>query len=346
MSIRRATPAQLGLFGGADAAGRRGAGAARVGGAAVPAALHDLARRLPSALRLGTSSWSFPGWAGTVWDAERSSAVLARHGLPAYARHPLLRTVGVDRTYYAPLSATAFAALAAQVPAGFRFVVKALETCTVARFPLHERYGARRGLVNPAFLDPVHAAEQVVAPLVEGLGAAAGPIVFQLPPQPAAALGGAARFVERLHRFLSALPPGPLYAVEVRTAGLLVREYALALDDVGACHCFTVHPAMPDLATQAARVPQAEAPALVVRWMLGGGLGYDAAVERYRPFDRLVDQDPGARRAIADLCRDAAARGRPAWVVVNNKAEGSAPRSIAKLAAELVATAGGAEPAP
>jgi uncharacterized protein YecE (DUF72 family) len=326
-------PSQLDLFGAPPAP-------PRVGPAAVPPALTALAARLPPTLRLGTSSWSFPGWTGLVWDRAVGAATLAREGLAAYARHPLLRTVGLDRTFYAPMPAADLAALAAQVPEDFAFLVKAAEACTLARFPLHERYGSRRGLPNPQFLDAAWATDQVVGPVVSGLGRRAGPILFQLPPQPAAALGGPARFAERLHGFLDALPRGPLYAVEVRTPELLCRDYALVLADVGACHGFTAHPAMPSLAAQAARVAAADAaaPAVVVRWMLGHGQAYDAAKARYAPFDRLVDEDPDVRGQVADLVRRAGAR--PCFVVANNKAEGSAPRTLARLAAALVDDAG------
>ena len=46
---------------------------------------------------------------------------------------------------------------------------------------------------------------------------------------------------------------------------------------------------MPDVALQAATIDPAGAPALVVRWMLGGDQRYEAARERYRPFDALLD---------------------------------------------------------
>ena len=75
---------------------------------------------------LGTSSWSFPGWSGLVYGRPAASeSRLARDGLAAYASHPLLTTVGIDRGFYAPLDAATFAGYAAQVPAGFRFLVKA-----------------------------------------------------------------------------------------------------------------------------------------------------------------------------------------------------------------------------
>src|SRR5215468_6845546 len=110
-----------------------------VGAAAVSPDMVALARHLPRQLYLGTSSWTFPGWQGLVYDHAASASVLARHGLAAYAQHPLLRTVCVDRTFYAPLSAAAYAAYAAVVPDDFRFVVKAHAWCTqpTLRDPSH-----------------------------------------------------------------------------------------------------------------------------------------------------------------------------------------------------------------
>ena len=328
---------QLDLFGSAAAPAAAGRGVPTV---RVPEPLLATAARVPASVRLGTSSWSFPGWAGIVYGATATPARLARDGLAAYARHPLLRTVGIDRTFYAPLTAGAFAAYARAVPDGFRFLVKAHEVCTTARFPRHERYGAQAGQPNPRFLDAAYAAEQVVAPAVDGLGAALGPVLFQLPPQDATVLGGAAGFAQRLHAFLRALPRGPLYAVELRTPRVFGPRYLAALADAGAVHCLSAHPSMPDLDTQAGLLGSAAPPATVVRWMLPRHLDYESARRRYAPFDRLVDEDPVSRDAIARLCADAAAAGRPAYVIVNNKAEGSAPLSIFRLAERIAALTG------
>jgi len=325
--------AQLDLFGAPPPPGRRGG----VGPAAQPDEVVELGRRLPSGVRLGTSSWSFPGWGpGLVYDRERTAPTLARTALPAYAAHPLLRTVGLDRTFYAPMTCEAFAALAAQVPPAFRFLVKALESATLAVFPRHARYGAHAGQPNPRFLDPRPVSADCLRPAIDGLGDALGPVVFQLPPQPPAALGGPERFALRLRAFLGALPPGPTYAVELRNRELLGVDVARALADTGAVPCLTVHPSMPGLDTQARALAVASEGPLVIRWMLGAGQDYEAARARYAPFDRLVDPDPASRNTIARLVRSALARGRPAWVVVNNKAEGSAPASIVGLARALV----------
>ena len=92
----------------------------------------ELAERLPAAIRLGTSSWHFPGWARLVYDHAAEERVLARDGLSAYAQHPLLRCVSLDRTFYAPIGVSQYRAYADQVPGGFRFMVKAPLRCTAA----------------------------------------------------------------------------------------------------------------------------------------------------------------------------------------------------------------------
>jgi len=45
--------------------------------------------------------------------------------LPAYASHPLLSAVGIDRGFHAPIGVGEHARCAARVPAGFRFLVGA-----------------------------------------------------------------------------------------------------------------------------------------------------------------------------------------------------------------------------
>jgi len=319
---------QLGLFDGDLVPG-----VAPVGPAPVPRELATTAGRLPADLRMGTSSWSFPGWAGIVYDRTVPETVLARHGLAAYARHPLLRTVGIDRTYYRPIPASEFRAYADVVPPGFRFLVKADRLLTS---PTDPGGGAIRG-PNPHFLDPTYAIDEVIGPMVEGLGVKAGPLVFQFPPVPPNLVGGRAAFAERLHRFLDALPPGPLYAVELRTPAFLTPEYAAALDATKATHCYTVHPAMASLEDQLRAVRHFEQPALVVRWMLHAGLKYEAAKDRYEPFDRVRDEDPESLERIAVAALDALIAERDVFVVVNNKAEGSAPLSVFRLAARMAA---------
>ncbi|XXF80595.1 DUF72 domain-containing protein [Myxococcaceae bacterium GXIMD 01537] len=328
-------PAQLDLFTGAPVETPAPAKARKqepVGPAAVDERVRAVGTALPRGVYLGTSSWTFPGWAGLVYDKEVPATRLSHDGLNAYGQHPVLRTVGIDRTFYGPITAAAFADYAARVPEDFRFLVKAHEACTLARWPTHERYGAHRGQRNERFLDPAYATDVVVAPYVEGLGAKAGPLVFQFPPQDPQSFGGPARLVERLLAFLAALPRGPLYAVEVRNEELLTDGLADALGEAGASPVLSAWRHMPAARQQAERPRAAEARALVVRWMLPPNLGYEEARSRYAPFNRLVDEDVATRGALAGLCAAAVRRGQPTYVIINNKAEGSAPLSAVQLA--------------
>jgi uncharacterized protein YecE (DUF72 family) len=297
-----------------------------------------LAARLPPTIRFGTMSWNFPGWIGKVYDAGAPKTRLADRGLPAYASHPLHRAVEVDRTYYEAPGADFFRRLADEVPDDFQFLVKAHEECTVFRFPTHARYGKRRGELNGRFLDAAYATDAVVGPTVEGLGGKAGPLLFQFPPQQLDAPGA---FADRLHDFLRRLPRGPAYAVELRNAELLTPEYGAALLDAGALHCHNVWSAMPPLLQQARAIPPGARRPLLVRWLLRAGDNYEAAGERYQPFDRLREEDPENRSAIATLVAKAHAHGVPALIAVNNTAEGCAPDGIALLAEELAARIAG-----
>jgi uncharacterized protein YecE (DUF72 family) len=302
-----------------------------VAAANLPTELTALGRRLPAGLRLGTSSWSFPGWAGLVYAGPEPKAVLSRDGLTAYAHHPLFGTVGVDSGFYAPLDARRLARWAAQVPTGFRFLVKA--PAAVTQRNRRERDGRWRH--NPGFLDVDTALHQAVEPYAQGLGERAGVLLFQFPPQGARI--DPRRFAEAIYRFLNRLPAGPTYAVEVRDAHLLTPDFAAALQHGGAVPSVAAHPRVPELRVQASLFPDdAEGP-LVIRWLLRRNRGYDEARDRYAPFDQLAEPDPDTRADILGLAAAALARGREVYIIVNNKAEGSSPLSLVELARALAA---------
>lgn len=296
----------------------------RVGAAPVAESVHALARSLPTGIRMGTSSWSFPGWAGMVYAAGRySPTVLSNSGLAAYGRHPLLRAVGVDRTFYGSVETDVFRAYAAQVPSDFRFLVKAQDVCTTP-------FDRGRGTANAHFLDPVWAGEVVVRPYVDGLLELAGPLLFQFPPLPVARLGGVREVHARLRTFLDGLPKGPWYAVEFRNPELFSAEwYAdMAARDVSAC--VNVHPAALGVGAQRQHLEQASSSRLVVRWMLRPDRHYAEAKEEFAPFDRRLEPDEESVNELSRTLLWWAERGEGV-VIVNNKAEGSSPLSIEAL---------------
>ncbi len=332
---------QLTLFGDEPPerpAGSRGRVAAAVRPAAVPASVAAIAARLPRGVRLGTSSWSFPGWEGIVYAPREdgrpeTESRLARGGLQAYAAHPLFRTVSLDRTFYAPIPQEAFAAYAASVPEDFRFVVKAPAAITdpAVRKPGSGEISAD----NPGFLDARLAVESFVGPATAGLGHKAGPLVFQFPPLGRLLLADVQKLAARIAAFLTLLPRGNLYAVELRDPECATAGFAAAIRDGGGTPCLAVHARMPPVDAQAAAFGVASAAAsepVVARWNLHAGRGYEEARADYFPFAKIVEEDLPTRRSLAGLVRDAAAAGREVFVTINNKAEGSAPLSVQRLA--------------
>jgi uncharacterized protein YecE (DUF72 family) len=277
------------------------------------------ASRLPLNLRVGTSSWAFPGWQGIVFAGRHSNEVLARNGLWAYARHPLLRTVGVDRTYYAPVQTDVLRGYADQVPADFRFLVKVWEGVLS---PADGRSGSPRR----EFLDPQVAVERCVRPFVDGLAEKGGVLLMQFPPLPLRTLGGVRATIARIDSFMEALPREVPLAVEVRNREFFCDEWFEVLARRQVVHCVNSHPTVPRVGEQAQwlqRFPQSR---LVVRWMLAHGRTYTEAKDEFAPFNQLVAPDDTTREELAELILSQVPT-RDMLVIINNKAEGSSPLS-------------------
>ena len=164
-----------------------------------------------------------------------------------------------------------------------------------------------------------------------------GAIVFQCAPQGLACTRDSAAFAGRLAEFCTALPAGTLSRWEVRDASLLSTVHVSTLQTARVGHCVSVHPRLPDLSTQLEIANGVGVDSLVIRWNLHAGFRYCEARERYRPFDRLVDPDPSTRATLASAASGYLKSGRAVYITVNNKAEGSAPRSVFALAEAIAA---------
>jgi uncharacterized protein YecE (DUF72 family) len=135
---------------------------------------------------VGTSGYSYPEWKGRFYPAK----LPAEQMLGFYAAR--FRTVELNNTFYRPPVASALETWAAQVPADFRFVLKAPGEITHVR--------------------RLAGADESVASLLAAAGALGerlGPLLFQLPPN-------FKKDVPRLRAFLALLSPGCRAAMEFR----------------------------------------------------------------------------------------------------------------------------------
>ena len=138
-------------------------------------------------------------------------------------------------------------------------------------------------------------------------------------------------FLEVLDPFLGALPDGFRYAVETRNAEFLVPEYFACLRGHGVAHVFNAWSRMPELQEQI-RLPDAfTADYTVTRALLRRGRAYEEAVQSFSPYDRVQDENPGARASLRELIRQAREKRHTAYIFVNNRLEGNAPVTIESI---------------
>lgn len=282
-----------------------------------------LMQRVPGHVRFGTSSWTFPGWAGLVYRGNPTEKELARNGLEAYARHPLFRTVGIDRSYYRPLEAETLERYARQLPSGFRCVIKMFSELTSRRRP-------RSGEPNPGFLSGA-LFDEVFEPLERCFRPHLGPLIFEFPPSTGQLLTPE-EFAGQLSGFLRGLPRSYSFGVELRNARLLTPAYLDVLGTHGVAHVLNFWEAMPTLGVQLDLPGVLNAEFAVCRLLIPPGQRYEARKASLAPFDRIADVQEGMRADVARLIERCEALGKVVYVIVNNKAEGSSPLTVRALA--------------
>ena len=296
--------------------------------------LLELRERLPERLRLGTSSWTFPGWAGLVYRRRyENQRSFLRESLGEYAQHPLMRTVGIDRGYYTPVPGPDLAGYAGQLPAGFRAAMKVWQQVSMPVYPRHARYGARAGQRNSAFLDAGLFEKELFGPVQSDFASHMGPWILEIAPSPVPV--DPDWFCQKLGAFLSKVPKDFPFAVELRDPRLLTSGYVATLQEHGASHVFNYWSKMPSLQEQLAIPGILTGSANVIRLLLPPGARYDDLKKAYAPFDRIVAPQTQMRRDVVDIVRRALDRDMESYVIVNNKAEGCSPLTVIALAERL-----------
>jgi len=284
-----------------------------------------LARLSANEIHIGTSSWKYDGWQGIVYESAGGKEDPSNSYLRQYSR--LYPTVCADFTFYRYPDAGIMQALARATPASFTFAVKVTQSLLIDRYP-HWFKSQRAGSDNPEFLDPQLFVRQFLEP-VQSLGGKLGPIIFEFGEK--TMFLGPGAFPVALDGFFSKLPVGPLYAVEVRKKTLLTPGYFETLRRRGVAHVFNSQESAPPLAEQIACDGAFSAPHAVIRALTPPRISYKKSVKMTEPFDRVVLEDPGAVAAIAEIIRICRQRNLKLWAYINNRLEGCAPLTIARL---------------
>jgi uncharacterized protein YecE (DUF72 family) len=290
---------------------------------------------------LGTSSWKYPGWRGQlyaddryVWQGRFSEARFARQCLAEYAE--VFKTVSVDAAYYKFPDPAYLEGLVSQVPPDFRFGLKVTDAITIRRFPNLPRFGLRAGKVNEDFLNAGRFLEAFLQPCT-AFRSNIGLLMFEFSRFYPSDFGRGRDFVEALDGFLSRLPKGWPYGVEIRNRSFLQPEYFALLRRHGVAHIYNSWEAMPPVNEQLTLPDSRTHPELcAARFLLKPGRRYEDAVKRFSPYQRVREVYPEGRAAGAALIRDALSRGTAGrtFVYVNNRFEGNALHTLQAMIEE------------
>jgi uncharacterized protein YecE (DUF72 family) len=294
-----------------------------------------LASNIPPSVRFGTSTWNYPGWRGLVYHQDYGPKGAAARMLREYAAFPLFGTVGVDSSYYGPPTEAVLRSYAEHLPADFPCVSKVWSQVTVHTFTKAQDPD-RAGKVNPDFLNPELFVDEIYQPYRRYFAANTGPFVFEF--QTIAKYSGidAEGFAGRLDEFFSALPRDAQYAVEVRNEEFLTPMYFAVLREHGVAHVFSSWTRMPPIGHQLDLPGSISGPFIIARALLRPGRTYDEAVDAFAPYDRIREPNPKLRRDLVRLVEAAVHTRIPAYLLVNNRTEGSAPLTIAAVAGLLM----------
>lgn len=288
-------------------------------------------------IKLGTSTWAYEGWQGTVYTKVYPKGRFKKDCLAEYAAYryqdaPLFGTVGLDQTFYRPPTDRQLLDYAAQLPEGFELCSKVWERITIPQFPSLAEYGPKAGMTNPDFLNVDLFVNEVLPPYRRSFLQHTGPFIFEfqrtgIEPE---------EFLARLNEFLRNLPKDFRYSVEIRNPAILGSEYRRILENHGVSHVYNHWTYMPDLAEQHRRLGGTFTASFVMfRLLTPLGVKYEQAVRMAQPYDKIVAELPTMRKDTVTLARQAASEQRRAYVLVNNRSEGNAPLTVKALVDRL-----------
>jgi uncharacterized protein YecE (DUF72 family) len=287
---------------------------------------------------IGTSSWKYPGWCGSLYDSSRyeyrgkfAKTRFNRDCLTEYA--DVFKTVCVDAAYYTFPSHPHLEKMVRQTPPDFRFVLKVTDMITIKKFPNLDRFGDKAGKRNENFLNADLFAESFLKPC-QSVRSSIGLLMFEFSRFWATEYEHGRDFIADLDRFLEQLPQGWPYGVEMRNRNWLKSPYFACLARHGVTHIFNSWEAMPPVSEQMALPASRTNPNLVAaRFLLKPGRAYEQAVKLFSPYDSLKEENPEARAAGRALIAEgkAAAPNRKTFIFVNNRLEGNALATIERM---------------
>jgi uncharacterized protein YecE (DUF72 family) len=213
--------------------------------------------------------------------------------------------VEVDATFYACPSVQTVGNWAARTPEGFTFAVKVPQSIT------HEKALVGCDAELTEFLRTM-----------DVLGTKLGPIVFQFPFFNRSTFQDRHEFLDRLVPFLTKLPDGYKFSIEIRNRDWLDAEFVKLLRDQRIALVLQDRSWMPDPA-------ELKFDPITVSWTYIRWLGERRAIEQQTmTWDKTVVDRSAELSSWVDFCYQVRKRGVLIYAFANNHYSGHAPATI------------------
>ena len=274
----------------------------------------------------GSSSWRYSGWKGMVYNRSYPShKAFTRECLGEYSQ--IFPSVCADFALYDFPDAKQMQIIHDQTTDHFKLSLKVTDRITIKRYPNLPRYGENAGKDNPDFLNLELFQDAFLKP-IEILKQKRGVIIFEFSTFHHTSGVTYDRFVDLMDGFLSRLPGGYEYAVEIRNEEFLREEYLKILSSHGVAHVLNNWTRMPPVIEQIQLAGILTAPFSVARALLKPGRTYEEAVELFQPYDRIKEEIPELRLGLVEQINRCLGEGKKLYAYVNNRAEGNSPKTI------------------
>jgi uncharacterized protein YecE (DUF72 family) len=252
-------------------------------------------------IRVGTSAFTADGWVGSFYP----KGMQPRDFLSFYATK--FDTVEVDSTYYRTPALSTAQGWYAKTPPGFVFAVKVPQVIT------HEK------VLVDCDEDLSHFLKTM-----EALGEKLGPVLFQFGYFNNAKFKSGAEFMARLKPFLTRLPKGFSYAVEIRNKNWLDERFAETLRENGVALALLDQAWVPRPWEMKEKFDLITTDWTYVRW-LGDRKGIE---EQTKTWDKTILDREAEIAEWVQILKRVVARGIKAFAYANNHYAGHGPATV------------------
>ena len=285
-----------------------------------------LKRWASKGIYFGSSSWKYTGWKGNVYNrAYPSKRAFNEECLGEYSE--LFPTVCADFALYDFPDPEKMQIIHDQTSHDFAVSLKVTDRITIKRYPNLPRHGTSAGKENPDFVNIQLFEDAFLKPL-ESLKSKRGIIIFEFSTFHADSGVSYDRYVTLVDGFLSRLPKGYEYAVELRNREFLTTDYLNMLESHGVAHVLNNWTRMPPILDQIQLAGVLTARFSVARALLRPGRTYQEAVELFQPYEAVREENPQLRLGLVEAVRRCIDEGKRLYAYVNNRAEGNSPKTI------------------